>query len=367
MKFTMLKHRLILLIAILCSVFLSSVTANVTKRHQLRRRELQEEEMTITTEAVTATVPPEEQEISIVMESLQQAATKEEASKLPDDAACKIRDVQEKTVPATFTASYPGSGAKITWRLIRAITGIYTGDDHDHNGRVSAGHAVAVKTHYPSHAPPKLFEESEPLKRIEQAILLIRNPLNALPSFHNYIYEQLNGLMNHSTRAPVQAWVDWRNKHFETEIGNWVNHTKWWIEHFPEKRLLLLPYEKLTSAQWGPETLQQVGHYLGRVHPLIRQSLVTDSQYKCIFELLVQDGHIPGEKERRKSHRQGGPRGEYPYTNVQLEYMIQTLVQLRDEYQQKFPQLYQLLQQYLAEIVERKKQVEYLMRQGGAA
>ena len=35
--------------------------------------------------------------------------------------------VPEHRVQSTFTASYPGSGAKMTWKLIEAMTGLVTG------------------------------------------------------------------------------------------------------------------------------------------------------------------------------------------------------------------------------------------------
>lgn len=51
------------------------------------------------------------------------------------DGDCVIRPALKPTRPLapTFTASYPGSGAKMTWNLVQALTGIVTGDEHRHN------------------------------------------------------------------------------------------------------------------------------------------------------------------------------------------------------------------------------------------
>ena len=43
-----------------------------------------------------------------------------------DYGKCTIQPaaVPEQTIQSTFTASYPGSGAKMTWKLIEGITGL---------------------------------------------------------------------------------------------------------------------------------------------------------------------------------------------------------------------------------------------------
>mmetsp|Transcript_19549 Transcript_19549/g.27111 ORF Transcript_19549/g.27111 Transcript_19549/m.27111 type:complete len:271 (-) Transcript_19549:152-964(-) len=263
---------------------------------------------------------------------------------------------------ASFTASYPGSGAKLTWKLVRAITGIYTGDDHDHNGRVEKQTVVAIKTHYPAAGPSEVFFH-ERLEHVNSGILLIRNPMNALPSYHNFMYEQANKLLNHSTRAPVEVWIQWRNDHFQEEVDNWVNHAKFWLDRYytpSDKQFFLLPYEHLTSTvqtQLGIETLKNLGNYLIQLDPIIQESAVkTHETYQCIWELFVLNRNVPGEKERRSSLRSGGP-VTYPYTAEQVEYMIQSLIQLRDAYAH-VGEFYGLMQEYLGALVYKKREVE---------
>ena len=49
-------------------------------------------------------------------------------------------------------ASYPGSGALLSWELICAITGFMTSDDvTDLNDLSKNGLVVAVQTHYPTY------------------------------------------------------------------------------------------------------------------------------------------------------------------------------------------------------------------------
>ena len=51
-------------------------------------------------------------------------------------------------IAPTFAASYPGSGAKMSWNLITGLTGVQTGDDWLLND-VEWNQAVTVKTHFP--------------------------------------------------------------------------------------------------------------------------------------------------------------------------------------------------------------------------
>lgn len=45
--------------------------------------------------------------------------------------------------------------------------------------------------------------------------------MNALPSYHNFEYEQRDNLPNHSTRASLEAWEQWRDGTYREQLGNW--------------------------------------------------------------------------------------------------------------------------------------------------
>ncbi len=64
----------------------------------------------------------------------------------------------------------------MTWNLVEALTGLETGDDWNNNGRGSE--VVTVKTHYPqSNGILPDFDD-----RIHRAFIVIRNPLESIPS-----------------------------------------------------------------------------------------------------------------------------------------------------------------------------------------
>lgn len=102
------------------------------------------------------------------------------------NGGCKITSGQKLAahkIPPTYQASFPGSGARMTWHLVMALTGISINDDFNHMKR-GYEKVVAVKTHYPlSHG--KLLKEDPTFRG---AMLLLRNPISAIPSFFNFKY-----------------------------------------------------------------------------------------------------------------------------------------------------------------------------------
>ncbi len=100
----------------------------------------------------------------------------------------------------------------MTWNLVEALTGLLTGDDWNNNGRGS--NVVTVKTHYPQSNGILVDFDAQ----IQRAFIVIRNPMNSIPSFFNHIYEMRNHLPVHSERAPLEEWIKWRNVYVDTEI-----------------------------------------------------------------------------------------------------------------------------------------------------
>ena len=101
------------------------------------------------------------------------------------------------------------------WNLVEALTGMWTGDDWNNNGR--GEEVVTVKTHYPqSNGILVDFDE-----KIQRGFIVIRNPMKSIPSFFNHIYEMRNHLPVHSERAPLEEWIKWRNAYLETEIAEY--------------------------------------------------------------------------------------------------------------------------------------------------
>jgi len=257
---------------------------------------------------------------------------------------CSISHPQPRTMLPTIIASYPGSGAKMTWKLTRAITGIMTGDDFNHNGLVSQGQVVAVKTHHPAEccSDPDLFT---PLSHVDQSVLLLRHPMNALPSYHNFFYEIEYKLENHSTRAPVDAWIEWRDQFFEEHLATWIHVVKFWMEHHTDEHRLVITYENLVQEKTGPSELYRLGRFVMRGNDLAGP----EEDVPCVWDYTVNTRADEGT--RKSSKRSDGP-SERPYSDDQLKRMIDELKALKDLYPD---QLGEITQGYLRTLYRSQK------------
>ncbi len=175
--------------------------------------------------------------------------------------------------PPIFAASYPGSGSKMLWNVIEGLTELWTGDEWFQNGHSLADEVVSVKTHYPQSNGRQVPWED----KISRAIVLLRSPLHAIPSYHNYLYEYQNKLPPHSTRAPVEAWIEWRDAHFLKELVAWQNHILYWMKKYTDENILVVSYEHLVR---GPESIGDIADFLRPV------SIVNTPE--CIFDKVIQ-------------------------------------------------------------------------------
>ena len=108
-------------------------------------------------------------------------------SKALPNGGCKVTyaHLTENPIPQTWQASFPGSGSRMTWSLVEALTGIKTNDDFDSHER-GYENVVAVKTHYPVKDAYNRFKDLD--KTFSRAIVILRNPINAIPSYFNLQY-----------------------------------------------------------------------------------------------------------------------------------------------------------------------------------
>jgi hypothetical protein len=236
----------------------------------------------------------------------------------------------EPMVP-TMIASYPGSGARLGWKLIRPITGYMTSDDAvDQDDLAKKGVVIAIKSHYPAHGSnDELFE---PFAEVPRSVLLIRNPIKCIPSFLSYLYERENNLDNHSTRVPLDEWVAWRDANFEKELQSWVHHTLFWMEHNAPEDQIVVAFEDLTSEETGPNEYLRLGEFLSETsgkalaHP--------PSEIPCLWDYVVHnrgDQSITGLQP--KSQREGPKM--YPFTDEQTEAIVHYLKSLGELYPEK--------------------------------
>lgn len=194
-------------------------------------------------------------------------------------------------VAITYAASYPGCGARMTWNLVEALTGMWTGDDWNNNGR--GDEVITVKTHYPQ-SNGILVEFDE---KIQRGFIVIRNPMKSIPSFFNHIYEMRNHLPVHSERAPVEEWVKWRNAYLVEEIAEYKKFICYWMDRYTSENRLLMTYEGLTDDLIGAEVARGLNDFLGQVPGV---TAIADESVPCIWRAVVKNQPPPQQAEQIK-------------------------------------------------------------------
>lgn len=164
---------------------------------------------------------------------------KRELSKYLGDGKCEweapVKPVIDHTInTTTLLTSYPGSGKRLTWRLLEALTGAQTGDDWDLSEH--GLETLTIKTSYPHFEGNWSWGDN-----MDQAIYLIRNPRWAIPSYHTMRYEidystgwmesYIHRNFTYTVRPDVAEWEWWRDSgRFDREIKLWSEHIDFWLQ-----------------------------------------------------------------------------------------------------------------------------------------
>ena len=124
----------------------------------------------------------------------------------------------------TVVIAYPGSGKRVAFMHMSGLTGLTTGDDYDFSGR--SLHTGFMKSSYPHHEGIWSWGN-----RMDQSILVVRNPRWTLVGYHELLHEiqyahtwtEAYANEDHvwSLRPTVAEWVAWRDQRFDDEIERW--------------------------------------------------------------------------------------------------------------------------------------------------
>lgn len=175
----------------------------------------------------------------------------------------------------------------MTHYLYEALTGLESGDEWLHRG--DTYDHVAIKTHYPARE-----HQIEGSRLMQRVILLLRNPIHAIPSYHNYIWERDNKIPDHTTRAPEDAWIKYRDEHFDEEIITWKKHLMYWMTEYETKNRLVISYERLVSRKTGPIESTRIANFLGRTEGI---EVVPPSQIPCVWDKVINYKRIEIDEE----------------------------------------------------------------------
>ncbi|KAI0242306.1 WSC domain-containing protein 2 [Lamellibrachia satsuma] len=142
---------------------------------------------------------------------------------------CPKLHFSRRHLPATALASFPGSGNTWTRHLIQQATGVYTGSVYSDKVLVKEGFpgegltngsVIVIKTHWN-------FENHE-IGKFTRAILIIRNPFEAIVSEYNRRQTQ-----SHTGIAPASAFEDdmWRT-FARRSLKKWRSFNLSWLRYF---------------------------------------------------------------------------------------------------------------------------------------
>jgi hypothetical protein len=191
---------------------------------------------------------------------------------------------------------YPGSGSELFRTLITVMTGgMEAADwylkDQDRCNR----HPATCKTHCPVLNKCPTMEDDQDYYH-SHAILLLRNPQQALPSRVNFMWERLeqHQMETHQHQAPEEFWKRTRNDKFGRLLGGWKRLLLHWTNtpseqerYDPKSKTfhpqpynvsLILPYEHMTNPHQGPILLQRLVHELHQANiPVLTTASTTDT------------------------------------------------------------------------------------------
>jgi len=201
------------------------------------------------------------------------------------------RGLSNRITPV-FQASYPGSGAKMTRFLVEAVTGLRTGGGPWK--QPSNSNKVTIKTHYPLPSEIPLEHEGEirikAWEKFPRAIILLRNPLTAIPSYCSFSYELASELPNHSTRAPVEYWIRWRDEFFNAQLEQWSVFVKYWMDGFAPNNRTIVSFERLISPDTGPIDSYRIQNFLK-----FGTGINPAEKIPCIWNKVVNYHNVEGK------------------------------------------------------------------------
>ena len=185
-----------------------------------------------------------------------------------------------------WVASYPGSGAELFRELITGITGQPTVDG---SLKGVCHNAITCKTHWPTMYQAAYQNPSYSSRRFHSsAILLIRNPSKAIPSWYNQMYETTNNLTFHSKQAPESQWNAYSRRFhvIDQRLEEWKQLILYWVNSETYNVTLFVPYEKMVHETEGPLLLQTVAKTLERANVRVMSPTMFDD-IACLWNVTV--------------------------------------------------------------------------------
>ena len=245
----------------------------------------------------------------------------------PDAALPK--SIQTKPI---WVASYPGSGAELVRDLITSLTGQPTVDGTLRD-KCRKGKVVTCKTHWPTTNQPKIHQDPNKgggggiLQKLGRkssysttALVLLRNPATAIPSWYNQIWEARVHAAFHSQQAPEKNWNRFRShpREMQHRLQLWKELIMYWAysDHYHTE--LFVPFESLIDEVEGPVLLGRVADILAKAKVPLMVPTSTTSATNIDLVACFWNETVRGSASMKRSEHKYQP----SYSEAQQQYMI---------------------------------------------
>lgn len=248
----------------------------------------------------------------------------------------------------TLLASYPGSGKRFTWTVIKALTNYEVADDWNFSGKLRQN-PLTIKTSWPHREGTWSWG-----KQMDQVLLLARNPRKAIPSYHTMRWEldyakdwpssYLRIPDTYMERPTVEKWEAWRDRRFKHEINSWFWFYDFWMQAgFMEDQNMthikcvydldcqpkqVVDFENLYSAEISDD-FHRISQLLDSARDI---DIIADQARACVLHnVFNRTGHQ--ELNMHQASRPFANRtSEYIFTLPQYDRIMNRTIELRDKY-----------------------------------
>jgi hypothetical protein len=203
-------------------------------------------------------------------------------------------------------ASYPRSGNTWLSKLLESLSGQQVGSIYRDYVFPRPATGIVIKTH------------KNDGQRFNRAVHLIRNPLDAISSHHEYMHHYF----------PLRA-QDWKT-HVETQKCEWKKHTEYWMRQAMPR--ITVRYEDLTT-----EPVQELRKLAQFLHLEVDDSEIENAIEACKIDRLRAESSKRGEDAAGFFRKGESGHGIARYSADEIEALDAELGELMGEFGYKIP------------------------------
>jgi len=256
-----------------------------------------------------------------------------------------------RTIPKTSTpgkpvwvAGYPGSGFDIVAPLSSAVSGLTAVDIYRQHTCLKPVQGTdipisACMTHWPLVAKdsPAQVAMNDGILYQHQAVFLIRNPAQAIPSYHTRWWGAQKHIRANHEQPDEAEWLTWRDQRFDHHLHQWKKAATEWQRGIPAAGVtgigLYVPFEQLVAEDTGPALMASFANHLEHANHEVA------AHTSCLWKRIVQAEEARQPKRYRHS-----------FTRAQQQAMLTMLDEMVAIYSVSEPRLERILMGYRHDI-----------------